>query len=633
MSSDGAVVGDQAALESPAREISAPAPVGSALTYRPSGRVAWVHFLPLAAVALIAAGMLAWFMGRLEWTAYMIVITPTVLCVPLLGALLLAIYAGRCRNVLVAGALAAIMMCIFYAGFWLLSYYNNVMLSGPGVAQQIEEAIGVRGLTGYFLMRCRTDGPPGQSFEGSTRAMIINLILRGMEFGIVLAAGLYLARRMAKRAYFEDYGRWASSCSFGFPSQHLQTVLNSVQRQDWTLLRDLEKGTITREQRLRGYIAFRTEYLPRSTDQPVYVTVEGILLPRPIVVILPFLARWMRRWISQRTVLPESAQQLKQYLGGLDLGDAARSVTENASNASGGIGYWSSDHAIEGQARSTPFRSMLAEIGLTGETLVGRGDDFRTAAAMASYELFARYPQLSPDAAEVSFCYPAEAEPVPRLKRLSRFDAALVFSFFGGAMASVVGTLVGPALMGVNMWLSVIVTGISLLLMGLGILCFLFQLLLFPRITTWLLLGYFARRPGNLIDAQRARLPRKLIRIEDPATFHISKITPEDWGICVLDAQHRRLIIEGISHRYLIRGVDVTQLKPVQSSMSVVVQINYRIGEHTFGIALNRYGMGGAMITAFAQQPIIGALIRLVAGSPSKRFARRVGKILQVEVA
>ena len=67
---------------------------GVGAMYCPSGRVAWVHFLPLAAVALIAAGLLAWFMGRLEWTAYMIVITPTVLCLPLLGALLLAIYAG-----------------------------------------------------------------------------------------------------------------------------------------------------------------------------------------------------------------------------------------------------------------------------------------------------------------------------------------------------------------------------------------------------------------------------------------------------------------------------------------------------------------------------------------------------------
>jgi len=39
----------------------------------------------------------------------------------------------------------------------------------------------------------------------------------------------------------------------------------------------------------------------------------------------------------------------------------------------------------------TPFRSMLAEIGLTGETLVGRGDDFRTAAAVYLQGLTAHY--------------------------------------------------------------------------------------------------------------------------------------------------------------------------------------------------------------------------------------------------
>ena len=62
-----------------------------ALSYRSSGRIAWMHFLPLAIVGLIASGILARVMAEYEAIVYYLLLTPALLGLPLLGLLELAI--------------------------------------------------------------------------------------------------------------------------------------------------------------------------------------------------------------------------------------------------------------------------------------------------------------------------------------------------------------------------------------------------------------------------------------------------------------------------------------------------------------------------------------------------------------
>ena len=57
---------------------------------------------------------------------------------------------------------------------------------------------GEKGFLGYFLLRCKlasNDLP-----TDSMGFMIANIGARGLEFGILLAMGLYTGRRLARRA-------------------------------------------------------------------------------------------------------------------------------------------------------------------------------------------------------------------------------------------------------------------------------------------------------------------------------------------------------------------------------------------------------------------------------------------------
>src|SRR5215217_2328162 len=92
-------------------------PAAARARYRRSGRVEWLTFLPVAALALVAAvGMavllhLAFVSG---W--YIIILAPALAVLPLTALIALAVGAGRCRSALVAGGFGVAVGLVMYLG-------------------------------------------------------------------------------------------------------------------------------------------------------------------------------------------------------------------------------------------------------------------------------------------------------------------------------------------------------------------------------------------------------------------------------------------------------------------------------------------------------------------------------------
>jgi hypothetical protein len=77
-----------------------------------------------------------------------------------------------------------------------------------------------------------------------------------------------------------------------------------------------------------------------------------------------------------------------------------------------------------------------------------------------------------------------------------------------------------------------------------------------------------------------------VFRVEDARTYHKQKLTGEDLAIALFDVANRRILLDGLSHRYVIRGEDVTCLWPVQTGEAISARIDYRVGEATVALVL-----------------------------------------------
>jgi hypothetical protein len=89
-------------------------------------------------------------------------------------------------------------------------------------------------------------------------------------------------------------------------------------------------------------------------------------------------------------------------------------------------------------------------------------------------------------------------------------------------------------------------------------------LLVLRRIKSLLLRTRLYSRKDSFLKAF-GDLPKKYVVIENGNTYRKIKFITEDEGVCLLDAERQRLIIEGCSYRYLIYAADVHSVEPVST--------------------------------------------------------------------
>ena len=94
------------------------------------------------------------------------------------------------------------------------------------------------------------------------------------------------------------------------------------------------------------------------------------------------------------------------------------------------------------------------------------------------------------------------------------------------------------------------------------------------------------------------------------------------------DLRGRRILIEGVSHRYVIRGCDVVEVEPLAGN-TASARVTYRIGEQAFGLVINRYSAWVLWIAVVAALPLIGLPMRPLSHRMPKAWARRLNKVLR----
>jgi hypothetical protein len=69
-----------------------------------------------------------------------------------------------------------------------------------------------------------------------------------------------------------------------------------------------------------------------------------------------------------------------------------------------------------------------------------------------------------------------------------------------------------------------------------------------------------------------------VVEVEDTATYSKMKAVSEDVGLLLMYPESRCVVIEGLTHRYVIYANDVLQVRPVQGATTTGLGIQYLVG-------------------------------------------------------
>jgi hypothetical protein len=169
-------------------------------------------------------------------------------------------------------------------------------------------------------------------------------------------------------------------------------------------------------------------------------------------------------------------------------------------------------------------------------------------------------------------------------------------------------TAVSFALLGSS--LIVIVLSFKGVLSREGVMLLLFVLLVASLLARMpqaaILKAYVSSRPDGFSRAFPI-LPAKPIGLEEGRTYKKSKFVIEDSGVCLLDPERQRLLLEGCQYRYVIRAKDVASVEPVAGYALSGARINCRVAGHQLDFVLTTAGQGPLASLLHAFVPSEGA--------------------------
>lgn len=98
-------------------------------------------------------------------------------------------------------------------------------------------------------------------------------------------------------------------------------------------------------------------------------------------------------------------------------------------------------------------------------------------------------------------------------------------------------------------------------------------------------------RPGSFIQELKG-LPAVDVTLENGHTVERIKLVTEDRGVCYLDRDSHRLLLEGCNYRYVIMGKDVDVVEPVSGYGLSGAKLRYHIGDEPVCLVLSPAGHG-----------------------------------------
>jgi len=99
-------------------------------------------------------------------------------------------------------------------------------------------------------------------------------------------------------------------------------------------------------------------------------------------------------------------------------------------------------------------------------------------------------------------------------------------------------------------------------------------------------------------------LESRAIAIEEGATVQKVKFLTEDEGVCLMDPERQRLLIEGCSYRYVIYAKDIFSIDPISGYALSGARVVCRMSGEVIDMVLKAAGHGplGSLVQAFAPQ-------------------------------
>jgi hypothetical protein len=527
-------------------------------------------FVPLFLFSLAVAFGMAVALYYISSRWYLFFITPLLFCLPVLGVIYITIRGGRCRSGILAGIVGLVMMLSYYGGYWELNYLSFLSFYEEKAQPVLEYETGSKGFWGFIQFYCKNstiESYPGPNFKDKKPDKadeIFSYILYSGELIILLVFGARMSYVLSQRVFFESIKRWAKAKTVRFRVSDLEELQRIIHQKDWAGLRKLPKLPKLGQQ--TAYLEFITEY-PKKADAalPIYVSVKSTIWgDKPPIqtkakssksIFAQFVIKQMTLAGGQLQGIAEALPELKIPCSGQTTGFAVAA----------------------GQNRT--------------QTHPASTGDFRDQAVAASVSQVGHWTSTNISDMDASVCLSIPAEHRVSIKKMALTKIGIlviaIVCLFGGLCIASLGTSFTMEQSKDLAPLGIVIVSIGAAISVSAILTVFGQIFIFKTILKRRLL----HRPGSLFEPSHP--PKlKMAMLEDSSTYHLHKLATEDVCLYYIDKQRQRLMMEGCTHRYIIRGRDITRLESLKSGPEIAIGIFFKIGDTELAIVLHIESMG-----------------------------------------
>jgi hypothetical protein len=207
--------------------------------------------------------------------------------------------------------------------------------------------------------------------------------------------------------------------------------------------------------------------------------------------------------------------------------------------------------------------------------------DFRQAAVEESLRIIEAHPGRPIDDLGVSLVLPADVAGPARIRHIGRMTLVRLLL---GVAGLALGALLAAQEARLNLhlqvpqWLTLTVAS-CFSLGGFGLL---FAAVYSVRFSVRKYLGERYAEVERMSNLRRTLC----VGVEDARTFTTMKVAPEDFAYVGFDAANYRLILEGLTFRYVIHARDVISVTQAAGATTTGVQIVFRVASAVVGITI-----------------------------------------------
>ena len=198
--------------------------------------------------------------------------------------------------------------------------------------------------------------------------------------------------------------------------------------------------------------------------------------------------------------------------------------------------------------------------------------DFRQAAVEESLLILEANPGRGMDDLGLSLVLPADINGPARLRHIGRMTLLRL-------VLGILGLALGALLAATETWFNRelgIPIGVTMSLAACGTLGGIGLLFSSVFCVRWGVRRALGERYDAVVRMSNLRKPL-CVGVEDARTFTTLKLAPEDFAYVGFDAANRRLILEGLTFRYVILAGDVYQVAQAAGAAASGVQITFRV--------------------------------------------------------